>query len=498
MQTVVASIGKRIALVAVIIAALPLAALPFVVSLAAAIVAVPIGEFTKPVYLTAAPGDTSRVFVLELDSGNILIVKDGVRLERPFLVQRGVATGSEAGLFAMAFHPDYDDNGYFYVSYARAGGSAIRRYRVSSNPDIADTTTGVDIIFFPETAQVHFGGWIGFGPDDGYLYIAKGDGSVQSRAQGDSTRFGKILRTDVTSAFPYAIPPDNPRSDAESPMNEFWSTGVRNPWRCSFDRETGDLYIGEVGARTWEEIDFQSASSAGGENYGWPKLEGPEIFDCPGDCDTTGLAPALALFSHDAEDSYCAIVGGYVYRGEAIPELRGEYFLGDLCASLGPVVTSLTIENGVELSRQDRTAELQSGGVTFEQIASFGEDARGELYICDLGSGIVSKIVPDSTSAPPARWISTSVVGPPTPNPTRGGCRFEVLRPAGKTGTIGEARVYDASGRLVRTLRVESQLGRDMLSWDSRDDRGDLVPSGSYLLRIASEPSTAHKVVVIR
>lgn len=466
---------------------------------ACAIVATPIGEFTKPVYVTAAPGDTSRVFVLELDSGNILIVKDGVRLERPFLVQRGVATGSERGLFAMAFHPDYDDNGYLYVSYAREGGTAVRRYRVSPNPDIADTTTGIDVIFFPETNAVHLGGWIGFGPDDGYLYIAKGDAAVQARAQGDSTRFGKILRIDVTSAFPYAIPPDNPRAEDPSPMNEFWSTGLRNPWRCSFDRETGDFYIGEVGARRWEEIDFQPASSAGGENYGWPKLEGPEIFDCPGDCDTSGLTAPLGSFFHEAEDWYCAIVGGYVYRGEAIPELRGAYFLGDLCSNLGPVVASLTVENGVEQSREDRTAELESGGVTFEQIASFGEDARGELYICDLGSGIVSKIVPDSTSALAARPLSTSIVGLPRPNPTRGGCRFEIRRQAGVTGAVGDASIYDSSGRLVRTLRAEPWLGSaGFLSWDSRDDRGDLVASGSYLLRMPSDGGAAHRIVVIR
>lgn len=489
--------GKRIAFVTALIAVSPVAASLVAAPTARAIVAVPIGEFTKPVYVTAAPGDTSRIFVLELESGNVLIVKDGVRLERPFLVQRGVATGSERGLFAMAFHPDYDDNGYFYLSYAREGGSAIRRYRVSSNPDIADTTTGIDVIFFPETNAVHFGGWIGFGPDDGYLYIAKGDGAVQSRAQGDSTRFGKILRIDVTSAFPYAIPPDNPRAGAPSPVNEFWSTGLRNPWRCSFDRETGDFYIGEVGARQWEEIDLQLASSAGGQNYGWPKLEGPEIFDCPGDCDTSGLAPPLASFSHEAEDSYCAIVGGYVYRGDAIPELRGEYFLGDLCSDSGPMVTSLVVENGAEVSREDRTAELQSGGVTFQQIASFGEDARGELYICDLGSGVVSKIVPDSTSVPRARPLATSIVGPPSPNPTRGDCRFEIRRLAGATGAMGDARIYDLSGRLVRTLRAEPRaLG--FLSWDSRDDRGVLVPSGSYLLRMSSDRGAAHRIVVIR
>jgi len=372
---------------------------------------------SRPLFVCAPPGDTSRLFIVEQDSATIKIMNLPAHTinPAPFLVVSDVRnTGNEQGLLGMAFHPDYDSNGTFFVNYTSeslAGDTVIAKYTVSSDPDVANAASKDVILTFDQPQTNHNAGWIGFSPLDGYLYIPTGDGGSGcdpgERAQNLNLLLGKVLRIDVNSdGFPanpdadYAIPPDNPYVGGGGRV-EILDYGLRNPYRCSFDRLTGDLYIGDVGQGFREEISFHPAGHPGRLNFGWDCMEGTacsnNIFS---NCQTVGCtcnAPTLTLPIHDYDQtvgSRQAVTGGYVYRGCAIPDLRGTYFFADYASAeiwslrydgvLPPVVTS-------------RTAELTpiAGQGTISWISSFGEDANGELYICDLFGGEVFKVIPD-------------------------------------------------------------------------------------------------------
>lgn len=486
-----------------------LAALPALIILAAGTAAFGATPLTttrvafgldRPLYLTAPPGDTARAFILEQYTGaiRILDLASGTLKPTPFMTQTGLAMGGEQGLLGMAFHPDYANNGYFYLHYTRVpdGAIVIKRYTVSANPDIADTSMGTPILIIPKPTggTNHNAGWVAFGPD-GYFYVTVGDGgnSPGYYAQDDSTRYGKILRLDVDAAFPYAIPADNPFAGAPSPKNEFWVKGLRNPWRCSFDRVTGDLMIADVGAGLWEEIDFQPDSSGGGENYGWNKFEGFVKYICPDPCDSSGLTRPIHVYDHS---SGCSITGGYVYRGSKIPGLQGTYFFADYCSWQ---IWSLRVVNGVATEVTDRTAELDPiGPLTIIWPSSFGEDARGEIYICDHVQGNVFRIIAYPTGVgSSAAGRRAVVLSAPFPNPSAGGFRFRVEFAAEGSARV---RVFDSAGRLVRRLTdARFGAGPHWLAWDGHDDRGARVPSGAYLLRVESESGAfARKAQVIR
>jgi glucose/arabinose dehydrogenase len=353
---------------------------------------------SRPVFVTAPPGDTARVFIIEQRSGStgrIRILRQGVLLARPFLSVANVSTGGEQGLLGLAFHPDYASNGRFYINYTNAAGhTKIVRYQVSStDADSANPASADTVMTISQPYSNHNGGMLALGPD-GYLYIGMGDGgsggNPENRAQSDTTLLGKMLRIDVNVPSGYAVPPDNPFVGLP-PRDEIWAKGMRNPWRFSFDRLTGDLYIGDVGQNLWEEVDYQPASSQGGENYGWRIMEGNHCYNPPNNCDTTGLRRAVHEYGHGLG---CSISGGYVYRGCAIPSLRGTYFFADYCTNH---IWSFRY-NGSDTSEfQERTNDLApGGGLSIGSISSFGEDADGELYITDLSGGEVFKIVPDS------------------------------------------------------------------------------------------------------
>jgi glucose/arabinose dehydrogenase len=358
----------------------------------------------RPVFVTAPPGDKDRIFIVEQRSGStgrIRIVDraTGVLNPTPFLSIAGLSTGSEQGLLGLAFHPDYANNGYFYVNYTAGGFTYIERYTVSADPDVADATSATPIMQFAQPYTNHNGGWLAFGPN-GYLYIATGDGGSAGdpgdRAQDiTDQKLGKLLRIDVDADdFPadptanYAIPPDNPFVGVTGD-DEIWAYGLRNPWRDSFDAETGDLWIADVGQSTWEEIDFQPADSAGGQNYGWRCYEGDAAYNTTGCAAADTMVFPIHTYSHDG--GRCSITGGYVYRGCEIPDLTGTYFFADYCSAQ---IWSFRYD-GVTMSEfTERTAELDPpGSLTIASVSSFGEDAFGELYICDLG-GAVLKIVP--------------------------------------------------------------------------------------------------------
>ncbi|RJP36831.1 MAG: hypothetical protein C4547_06690 [Phycisphaerales bacterium] len=358
--------------------------------------------FDSPLFLTSPPADASRLFVVER-FGRIRIIEQGTVLPRPFLdIEPKVAKDGERGLLGLAFHPDYARNGLLYVNYTRAsdGWTLVERYRVlPEDPNVADPDSALPVISIEQPARNHNAGWLGFGPD-GLLYVPLGDGGAANRreqVQDPEFLLGKVLRIDVNGDdFPgdpaanYAIPPDNPYVGRPG-RDEVWAVGLRNPYRCSFDRLTGDLYLADVGGGQREEICFQPAASRGGENYGWPCLEGTFCHERPycKPCDAETFTRPIFEYARDIPGCTAAVIGGYVYRGAEIPALRGTYFFGDLCGR----VWSFRYDGRALSEFAERTEELQPFPQgTLERVYSFGEDAQGELYLCDRG-GQILKIV---------------------------------------------------------------------------------------------------------
>ncbi len=349
----------------------------------------------NPVLVTFAPGDSNRIFIVE-QPGRIRVLRNDTLLVRSFLDIDSIvgSGGSEQGLLGLAFHPSYQSNGFFYVNYTNnSGNTVVARYAVTTNPDSANANSKFNIINIAQPFSNHNGGMIAFSPIDGYLYIGMGDGGSANdpgnRAQNKMNLLGKMLRIDIDAGSPYAIPTDNPFVDSAAYLPEIWALGLRNPWRFSFDRETGDLYTADVGQGTIEEIDFQSFSSPGGENYGWRLKEGENCFNPPSDCDTlVGLADPITFYTHGGAPFRCSISGGYVYRGCAIPDLQGHYFYADYCSAQ---IWSFKY-NGTTISDStQRTADIGAGTIA---VSSFGEDYYGELYICSHANGRVLKVIP--------------------------------------------------------------------------------------------------------
>jgi glucose/arabinose dehydrogenase len=348
-----------------------------------------VSGLSSPTFLTAPEGD-DRIFVLER-GGLIKIVSGGSTLATPFLdVSALVTAGGERGLLGMAFHPEYASNGYFYINYTDAGDASteVVRYTVSADPDVADAGSAFPIISIDQPFSNHNGGMLAFGPD-GMLYIGMGDGGdggdPQNNGQRPETLLGSLLRLDVDGGSPYAIPADNPFVGHASFREETWAYGLRNPWRFAFDRQTGDLYIADVGQSAREEVNFQPASSDGGENYGWNVMEGAACFPPGTQCSMAGLT--LPIFDYQQQSGECAITGGYVYRGGAIPDLVGRYLYADFCR---PWVRSFVVSGGAVQGQQDHQDDLGP----IDGISSFGEDGHGELYVVTLGGTIYKLVAP--------------------------------------------------------------------------------------------------------
>ncbi len=347
--------------------------------------------FSAPLYVASPPGDAARLFVVE-QGGRIWIVKDGARLAAPFLdisTRLGNDSG-EQGLLGLAFHPNYAENGAFFVNYINEDlDTRIARYTVSSaDPDLADADSEVILLEVEQPFANHNGGMLAFGPNDGYLYIALGDGGSgndpNNNGQNLGTLLGKILRIDVDTGDPYGIPAENPFVGNTAARPEIWAYGLRNPWRFSFDRANGDLYIGDVGQSTREEIDFQPADSPGGENYGWRNREGSICRPGEEVCDLPGAVDPI----HDYDKLITqSITGGYVYRGADIPALQGAYLFADYTSA---EVWSFRYD-GTALSEFQAQPALTPPGSS--RIPSFGEDTDGELYVIDY-RGTVYRIVP--------------------------------------------------------------------------------------------------------
>ncbi len=340
--------------------------------------------FTFPLFATAPVGD-ARLFVVE-KGGVVKIVKAGSVLPTPFLdVGSLVSTGGEQGLLSLAFDPQYGTNGRFFVSYTNlSGDNVLASYQVSGNPDAADAASGVIRLTVGQPQGNHNGGHIAFGPD-GFLYMGIGDGGgggdPDGNGQDRNDLLGSILRLDVSAPTGYSVPASNPFVGMAGMRGELWNWGLRNPWRFSFDRSTGDLYIGDVGQGQREEIDVATAALGGGRgaNYGWNIMEGTRCYDASS-CDQAGLVLPVLEYTHD---DGCSVSGGYVYRGTAIPDLAGTYFYADYCEGW---VRSFRYSGGLATETGSWSA-LAPGG----SIPGFGEDGMGELYV--LAGGGVYRIV---------------------------------------------------------------------------------------------------------
>ena len=425
----------------------------------------------------------SRIFVT-LQTGRIVILEDGRVLPAAFLdVSNRVSCCGEQGLLGLAFHPRYAENGLLFIDYTNpSGDTIIARYRVSpSNPNVADAASAVTLLTIDQPFANHNGGQLAFGPD-GFLYVGMGDGGSANdpmcNAQRDESLLGKILRLDVdantdTSPF-YGIPPDNPFAAPGGARDEIWAKGLRNPWRFSFDRATGDLYIGDVGQGAREEVDFEAAGSAGGRNYGWKPMEGTGCAGggtsgCPSGtltCNSPGFTPPILEYTHSGGD--CSITGGYVYRGRTSPALVGTYLYADYCT--GKIWGARRDDSG---AWSTRLLSTRAAGLT-----TFGEDAPGEIYVATEG-GILARVVDANPTAPTVLSIDT------TSGSTRGGTAVAITGTGFLTGvTVSfggveapSVAILDSSGTRLRVETPAHAEGPVDIVVTNSDGRSATLPA---------------------
>jgi glucose/arabinose dehydrogenase len=464
--------------------------------------------FHRPVLVTAPPGDSQRLFVVE-QSGRIKIIQNGVVLPTPFLdlTNTGVfGFGGEMGLLGLAFHPQFASNRQFFVFHNTFPfpSSTVRRFTVSAqDPNVADLASAVTMLSTPLVNGNHNGGMLAFGPDQ-KLWIGIGDGGSAipqspldppNHAQRGDTMLGKMLRIDVDNPqqpLPYGIPTDNPFVGPGDPLDEIWSLGLRNPWRFSFDRATGDLWIADVGGLR-EEVDFEPVGTAGGRNYGWSCMQGTvcvQNVDCA--CNSPALTLPIFEYTYPWNRS---IIGGYVYRGAAIPDLQGTYFFGDYNTLQ---IWSIRQQNGVATQLRERTIELQPPlPNTWAGITAFGEDATGELYVCDF-AGDVYKIVANPSTLPGLAPFGTGTPGCNGPHalsassqPQQGNAAFALQCSAGVPsgyGLMAIASLPDIAGSdpFALGLTLHFRLDSPYLSLQLMPS--DAQGAGTYALPIPADP----------
>jgi glucose/arabinose dehydrogenase len=342
---------------------------------------------SQPLDLQSALDDQTRIFVVE-QAGRVRLIKNGALVPSPFLdiTGRVGSGGNEQGLLGLALHPRFRANGRFFVNYTdQRGNTHIAEFRGSG--DLASSDGERTLLTVPQPFANHNGGGLAFG-NDGFLYVGLGDGGSAGDPLGNGQRLGtalgKLLRIDVDQGDPYGVPASNPFVTTAAAFPAIWAYGLRNPWRFAFDRETGDLYIGDVGQSQVEEVDVEAAPRHGGQNYGWNFTEGSQCYDPPADCPRAGITFPVVEYRHT---DGCAVIGGVVYRGCRLPGYGGTYFYGDLCSAF---IRSFRFVNGQATDLHDWTSAVGHG---ISNMTSFGTDAEGEIYIVDRDGGIY-KIVP--------------------------------------------------------------------------------------------------------
>lgn len=414
------------------------------------------GGFDSPLELKHAGDD--RLFVVERGGLIKILNSDGTVNPTPFLDISSITTsGGERGLLGLAFHPDYSNNGHFYVYYINlSGNTQISRFTVSGDPDVADSSSELQMLSFTQPFTNHNGGHLAFGPD-GMLYIASGDGGSggdpQNNSQTLSTLLGKILRLDVDVPAPY-IPADNPFTDNPSVLDEIWAYGVRNPWKFSFDSETGDLWIADVGQNAWEEINRTPGTEAG-LNFGWRCYEGNNPFNTNGCPPQSELTFPLAVYANAS--SRCSITGGYVYRGDEFPAIQGLYFFADLCSNEIGTVT-------------------QDGDLTFHgtfgasSITSFGVDNNQNLYVVAFGGGSIYKVIDNTPMSVDSNELNNLVL---YPNPAK-----NTVSLRSENFEIESVAILDLNGSLINNYNTSNNKN---LVLDV-----SLLNSGVYFVKITA------------
>jgi glucose/arabinose dehydrogenase len=377
------------------------------------------------------------------------------------------SSGSEQGLLGLAFHPEYATNGYFYVDYIGLDGNTyVSRFQVSNNdPNLADPNSETPVLFIFQPFPNHNGGALKFGPD-GYLYISSGDGGREgdplNAGQNKHSFLGKILRIDVNNGSPYAIPPSNPFVNDTAFAPEIWAYGLRNPWRMSFDKAKGNLWIGDVGQDEWEEVDLQRSGSPGGQNYGWNCTEGRHPFE-PEHCNSPKeITQPIAEYPHDGDD--CTIIGGFVYRGTQFPNMQGKYFNVDYCS--GRI-------RAVFLSGNQWKMELVGLEDEFAYSA-WGEDINGELYVADLEESSIEHVVDTSGMSPQKTLVNGNAAAILWPNPNDG--QFTAQWYAGANEQC-QLEIVNLLGQKVWTETTTTVEGVNTLSYS-----GTELKNGEYFL----------------
>lgn len=417
----------------------------------------------------------SRLFVVE-QTGTIQIVDEqGEINSEPFLnIEDRISYGGERGLLGLAFHPDYETNGYFYVNYTGPDGDThVSEFSVSeSDPDLANPDSERILLTIDQPYSNHNGGEIRFGPE-GYLYIGTGDGGSagdpENRAQDMTSLLGKMLRIDV-DGVPYLIPPDNPFVDDPDARDEIWSSGMRNPWRFSFDKETGDLWIADVGQNEYEEVNYEPAESNGGLNYGWRCYEGNHEYNTDGCQDQGAYTFPVHEYSH-TQTGGCSVTGGFVYRGEAYPNMQGHYLFADYC---NDKIWTLYDDNG----NWETTFQSQFSGNNF---ATFGEDSAGELYVAGLSTGTIYKIVDTSTTGIVSIDKTDKIKTYPNP--------FEDFLDVHLENNVSVARVELSSIKGKTVYSEKTTLHTARISTKN-------LTAGVYLLKVKTTNETYFKKVI--
>ncbi len=402
--------------------------------------------FIRPVDIQSPGGNDSRLFIVEQDGKIWILDSIGNKNTYPFLdISSQVnSTGNEQGLLGLAFHPDFVNNNSFIVHYTALDGSTqISLFTITNNPDSADPNSEFQIMNEPQPYANHNGGTIAFGPD-GYLYIALGDGGSAgdpgNRSQDLTTVLGKILRININTAMPYGVPPDNPFVGMSTFVREeIWAYGLRNPWKMSFDKLTGDLWIGDVGQNAFEEIDFQASTSSGGENYGWRCYEGTSTYNLNGCLPDSTMTDPVFEYSHNSGG--CSVTGGVVYRGSRYPGLYGRYFFADICPGW--------------ISSLDSNFNYTNHG-TFSSsnyFVAFGEDNKGEVFVAGLYDGKISRIIESTNSLQNSERNDLKFY----PNPSNGNLNIELEQVPSNT-----LKIFNLSG----VLEFESSLNSKINSVD--------------------------------
>jgi glucose/arabinose dehydrogenase len=427
---------------------------------------------SNPVCITNA-GD-NRLFVVD-QAGYIRIVDSTGKINtQPYLdIRSRVTFGGERGLLGLAFHPQYKTNGFFYVNYVGAGDSNhISRFKVSSgNPEIADPQSEFKLMTIFQPYTNHNGGSLCFGPN-GYLYIGLGDGGSGgdpgNRAQNPKEFLGKILRIDVNQGNPYAIPTTNPFYNNTSSLGEIWALGLRNPWKFSFDRLTGDLWIADVGQNAIEEIDFQPTNSQGGENYGWRCYEGNQTYNTSGCAPSSTFTFPVYTYPHGTE---CSVTGGYVYRGTVSSAYYGHYFFTDYCSDM---IWTLHKVSG-------NWVKEDFGQFTGNNFSTFGEDSGGQLYIAGINSGKIYQVIGNTTGINDRDiWAGIKIIQFPFSNKIRI-----------ETGLNNRQEIQITLSDIKGTLLYNATTFESNYEFDT-----GVLPVGTYMLNISIDgKKSGHKLV---